>query len=89
MPKPAQTRSWGTSTLAIHGLTRLRKAHHAVSTPIVQTSTYTFKDSKAIEDYTKKGVEHYEYGRYGNPTAKIAEQRLADLEGGCPVRACW
>jgi len=50
-------------------------------TPIVQTATFTFKDSKAIEDYTKKGKEHFEYGRYGNPTAKIAERRLANLEG--------
>jgi len=26
-------------------------------------------------------MEHFEYGRYGNPTVQIAEQRLADLEG--------
>ncbi len=50
-------------------------------TPIVQTSTFTFKDSKHIEDYTRKGKEHFEYGRYGNPTAQIAERRLADIEG--------
>ena len=29
----------------------------------------------------KRGKEHFEYGRYGNPTAQIAERRLADLEG--------
>jgi len=52
-----------------------------LTTPIIQTSTFTFRSSKAIEDYTKKGKEHFEYGRYGNPTAKIAEARLADLEG--------
>ena len=50
-------------------------------TPIIQTSTFTFRGSKHIEDFTKKGKEHFEYGRYGNPTAKIAEKRLADLEG--------
>ncbi len=49
-------------------------------TPIVQTSTFTFENSRHIEDYTHKGKEHFEYGRYGNPTAQIAERRLADLE---------
>jgi hypothetical protein len=38
MPKAAKPHSWGTATLAIHGHARRRKAHHAVSTPIVQTS---------------------------------------------------
>jgi cystathionine gamma-synthase len=69
------------STRAIHaGEPRIKYAD-SLTTPIVQTSTFTFSSSRAIEDYTKKGKEHYEYGRYGNPTAKIAEQRLADLEG--------
>ncbi len=49
-------------------------------TPIFQTSTFKFSGGKAIEDYTMKRREHFEYGRYGNPTAKIAEERLADLE---------
>ena len=52
-----------------------------MTTPIIQTATFTFQNSKAIEDYTKKGKEHFEYGRYGNPTVQIAEKRLADLEG--------
>jgi cystathionine gamma-synthase len=69
------------ATRAIHAGEAREKYMDSLMTPIVQTSTYTFKDSKAIEDYTQKGKEHYEYGRYGNPTAKIAEQRLADLEG--------
>ncbi len=69
------------STRAIHAGEPRKKYADSLTTPIIQTSTYTFKNSKAIEDYTKKGKEHFEYGRYGNPTAKIAEQRLADLEG--------
>lgn len=69
------------ATRAIHAGEPRQKYMDSLMTPIVQTSTYTFKDSKAIEDYTKKGIAHYEYGRYGNPTARIAEQRLADLEG--------
>ena len=69
------------STRAIHAGEPRRKYADSLTTPIVQTSTFTFKNSKAIGDYTKKGKEHFEYGRYGNPTAKIAEARLADLEG--------
>jgi len=69
------------STRAIHAGEPRRKYADSLTTPIIQTSTFTFRNSKHIEDYTKKGKEHFEYGRYGNPTAKIAEKRLADLEG--------
>ncbi len=69
------------STRAIHAGEPRKKYADSLTTPIIQTSTFTFKNSKAIEDYTKKGKVRFEYGRYGNPTAKIAEKRLADLEG--------
>jgi len=69
------------STRAVHAGEPRRKYADSLTTPIIQTSTFTFQSSKHIEDYTKKGKEHFEYGRYGNPTAKIAEKRLADLEG--------
>ncbi len=69
------------STRAIHAGEPRRRYADSITTPIIQTSTFTFRDSKHIEDFTRKGMEHFEYGRYGNPTAQIAEQRLADLEG--------
>jgi cystathionine gamma-synthase len=68
------------STRAIHAGEGRIKYADAITTPIVQTSTFTFSGSKDIEEYTRKGKEHFEYGRYGNPTATIAERRLADLE---------
>ena len=68
------------STRSVHAGEPRRKYADSITTPIIQTSTFTFRDSRHIEDYTKKGKEHFEYGRYGNPTAKIAEKRLADLE---------
>jgi len=67
--------------MAVHSGEPRRKYADSITTPIIQTSTFTFKDSKHIEAFTKKGKEHFEYGRYGNPTAQIAERRLADLEG--------
>ena len=69
------------STRSIHAGEPRKKYADSLTTPIIQTSTFTFRNSKAIEDYTKKGKVRYEYGRYGNPTATIAERRLADLEG--------
>jgi cystathionine gamma-synthase len=71
----------GFSTRAIHaGEDRARYAD-SVTTPIVQTATFVFKDSKEIEAYTKHGKARFEYGRYGNPTDQVAERRLAQLEG--------
>ena len=73
--------SAGFSTLAIHaGEDRLRYAD-SITTPIVQTATYAFKDSREIEAYTKHGKARFEYGRYGNPTEQVAERRLAALGG--------
>jgi len=31
--------------------------------------------------FSKGEVDHYEYGRYGNPTREAAERKLAALEG--------
>jgi len=77
---PAQRRH-GASTRAIHaGEDRARYAD-SITTPIVQTSTYAFKDSKEIAAYTRGGKERFEYGRYGNPTEQVAQRRLAALEG--------
>ena len=68
-------------TKSIHaGEDRARYAD-SITTPIVQSSTYSFKDSKEIEAYTRNDKKRYEYGRYGNPTEKVAERRLAELDG--------
>ncbi len=79
--KNASAASLALSTRAVHAGENRRKYADSITTPIVQTATFTFANSRDIEEYTKKGKEHFEYGRYGNPTATIAERRLADLEG--------
>lgn len=71
----------GISTQAVHAGEDRSKYADSITTPIVQTSTYVFKNSKDIEDYTKHGKARFEYGRYGNPTELVAERRLAVLEG--------
>ena len=51
------------STRAIHAGEPRKKYADSLTTPIIQTSTFTFANSKAIEDYTKKGKVRFEYGR--------------------------
>ncbi|HDP26486.1 MAG TPA: PLP-dependent transferase [Deltaproteobacteria bacterium] len=72
---------YGPASRAIHAGEPRIKYEDSITTPIFQTSTFTFHNSRDIEDYTKKKKERFEYGRYGNPTELIAQRRLADLEG--------
>ena len=51
---------YGISTRAIHaGEDRSRYAD-SITTPIVQTSTYAFKNSAEVEAYTKHGKARFE-----------------------------
>jgi len=73
-----------TSTEAVHAGDEKRKAFDAVTTPIVQTATYAFADTAEIVAHTEgrhPDEEREEYGRYGNPTVRALEKRLAALEG--------
>jgi cystathionine gamma-synthase len=69
------------STLAVHAGEERFNAHSAITTPIVQTSTYIFRDREQIKAFSEKRLDHHEYGRYGNPTQEAAERKLAVLEG--------
>ncbi len=80
--KPAkQKRQPSLATRAIHAGEGRKRYADSITTPIIQTSTFVFSDSREIERYTHKEKQRYEYARYGNPTVTIAEKRLADLEG--------
>jgi cystathionine gamma-synthase len=73
-----------TNTDAVHAGDEKRKVFDAVPAPIVQTSTYTFADTAEIAAFTEgthPNPERGEYGRYGNPTVRAVEMRLAALEG--------
>ena len=71
----------GLDTLAVRGGEPARHGYAAVATPIVCTATYAFADSAEIADHFEGRVEREEYGRYGNPTIRAAEQKLSALEG--------
>jgi len=75
------------STQAVHAGEEKRKPHGAITTPIYQTSTYTFADTAEILDFMRAKAAkdpnvRDEYGRYSNPTQTVAERKLAALEGG-------
>ena len=68
-------------TLAVHGGETRKRAHDSVTTPIVWSATYAFANTAEIERYFNGDIEREEYGRYGNPTVRAAEKKLAALEG--------
>ncbi|HXV97823.1 MAG TPA: aminotransferase class I/II-fold pyridoxal phosphate-dependent enzyme [Anaerolineae bacterium] len=75
------------STRVVHAGEKRVKPHHAITTPIVQSSTYTFENTRDLVDYMEAKMwgdetEREEYGRYGNPTIATAEAKLANLDGG-------
>ena len=71
----------GFSTLAVHGGEHRNKEHQPLTTPIYQTATYTFEDTKSLHNFFQgKDDRIAEYGRYGNPTQQVAEQKLRGLE---------
>ena len=61
-------------TLAIHAGERPDVTFGAVSAPIYQTSTFVFEDVGKTRGY--------DYSRTANPTRKILEDTIAQLEGG-------
>ncbi|HNB54407.1 MAG TPA: aminotransferase class I/II-fold pyridoxal phosphate-dependent enzyme, partial [Anaerolineales bacterium] len=76
----------GPSTQSVHGGAKRHNPYHAIIDPVVQTATYTFKDTADLCEFQEAhmwGLAHdrTEYGRYGNPTVQAVEQRLAALEG--------
>ena len=75
------------STRVVHAGEKRIKPHHAITTPIVQASTYTFENTQDLVNYMEAKIwgdetEREEYGRYGNPTIAAAEAKLADLDSG-------
>src|SRR5438270_10139394 len=60
-----------------------------LTTPIVQTSVFVMPGIDELRRYTEGKSDAYLYTRYGNPTTRAAEGKIAALEGGqdCVVTA--
>lgn len=70
----------GPGTAAVHAGDARRRPHDAITAPVVHSATYTFASTADLIDFHEGRVEREEYGRYGNPTVRAAEARLAALE---------
>jgi cystathionine gamma-synthase len=70
------------STQAVHAGEDRLKPGFAMTDAIFCTATYTFADTQAVIDFAEKKQPREEYGRYGNPSEKVVERKLAALEGG-------
>ena len=72
----------GLSTTAVHAGEERQKLGNSMTDPIFCAATYTFADTQAALDFVTKKLPREEYSRYGNPSEKVAERKLAALEGG-------
>jgi cystathionine gamma-synthase len=67
-------------TLAVHGGEPRVFPHDALTPPIAQTATYSFRDTAELVAYMEGKIEREEYGRYGNPSVRALELKVAALE---------
>jgi cystathionine beta-lyase/cystathionine gamma-synthase len=72
-------KKFGTSTLAIHGDLK-DKQFRSVVYPIYQTSTFAVEKTDDYQKFIEEVDDFYIYSRYGNPTVKEVEKRLALIE---------
>ncbi len=69
-------------TIALHAGFTGDPTTNAATTPIYQTTSFTFNDSQHGADLFNLVVPGNIYSRIMNPTNAVLEQRLAELEGG-------
>jgi len=76
-----ECKGMGFSTKAVHAGEIRYNEYGSITTPIVQTSTFIFKNIAEIQQLAEGKAGRFEYGRYGHPTQLAAEGKLAALEG--------
>jgi cystathionine gamma-synthase len=79
-----QKKKLASSTDAVRAGQPVPRSHHTLTPSIAQTATYTFSSTADLEQYMRgedKDPEREEYGRYGNPTVREVETRIAALDG--------
>ena len=74
-PKPSARRP---RTRAVHAPNRTRGP---ISTPVIHSATFSFPSLDAMMEAQASGPAGAFYQRYGHPTLRACEERLAALEG--------
>jgi len=70
------------ATLAVHAGEAPCRVTGALDTPIYQSTTFAAPDSDEMAAVYGEEKPGYMYTRYGNPTIRALEAKLASLEGG-------
>jgi cystathionine beta-lyase/cystathionine gamma-synthase len=70
----------GFSTKSVHAGEKADPITGSVTTPIYQTSNFAFKNTQDLLDLMNEKRDGYIYTRYGNPTTRVVERKLAELE---------
>jgi O-succinylhomoserine sulfhydrylase len=78
-------RNWGDATKLVRGGTR-RTEHGETSEALFLNSGFVYDEPETAERRFSGEDDGYVYGRYGNPTVSMFEDRLALLEG---AEACY
>ncbi len=74
--------NWNSRTKLVHGGTR-RSQYNEVSEAIFLTQGFVYDTAEQAEArFVEIGEDEFIYGRYGNPTVAMFENRIAMLEGG-------
>jgi cystathionine gamma-synthase len=79
---PDEPTDRGSATSSVHAGELRQQEANAITTPIYQTSTFWFRNSKEVTDFQEGKSKREEYGRYGNPTWRSVERKISALEGG-------
>ena len=80
------TQGWRPDTLAVRaGLSR--SGFHETSEALYLTSGFVYESAEAAEAAFSGGSERFVYSRYGNPTVRMFEDRIAAIEGAAAAFA--
>ena len=75
------TKDWNTRTKLVHEGSR-RSQYGEMDEAIFLTQGFVYPDAESAEArFIKAGEDEFIYARYGNPTTRMFEERIASLEG--------
>lgn len=79
---------WGKRTEAVHGGVR-RSQYNELSEAMFMTQAFVYPTAEAAEQrFIESGPDEFIYARYGNPTNRMFEDRIAAMEGTEDAFAC-
>lgn len=75
------TGEYAFETRLIHAGEAPDPATGAHGVPLYSSSTYAFRSAEQVESFEAGQTPHFVYARYGNPTVRCFELKMANLEG--------